>query len=58
MAYSCWHELDGEGDAPEKRSDRTKSTILRAARERLAAQGYDRTTIRASPRTRASIRRW
>src|SRR6476620_10095355 len=38
--------LDGEGTAPEKRSDRTKSTILRAARERLAAQGYDRTTIR------------
>ena len=33
--------------APEKRSDRTKSAILRAARERLAAQGYDRTTIRA-----------
>ena len=31
----------------EKRSDRTKAAILRAARERLAAQGYDRTTIRA-----------
>jgi AcrR family transcriptional regulator len=33
--------------APEKRSDRTKSAILKAARERLAAHGYDRTTIRA-----------
>jgi len=31
----------------EKRSDRTKAAILRAARDRLAAQGYDRTTIRA-----------
>jgi AcrR family transcriptional regulator len=29
-----------------KRSDRTKAAILRAAREQLAAQGYDRTTIR------------
>ena len=31
----------------EKRSDRTKAAILRSARERLAAEGYDRTTIRA-----------
>ncbi len=31
---------------PERRSDRTRAAILRAARERLAAQGYDRTTIR------------
>ena len=31
----------------EKRSDRTKAAILRAARQRLAAEGYDRTTIRA-----------
>jgi len=30
-----------------KRSDRTKAAILRAAREKLAAEGYDRTTIRA-----------
>jgi AcrR family transcriptional regulator len=36
----------GVNDVPEKRSDRTKSAILRAARERLAAHGYDRTTIR------------
>ncbi|RDD87100.1 TetR family transcriptional regulator [Streptomyces parvulus] len=31
----------------ERRSDRTKAAILRAARERFAAQGYERTTIRA-----------
>jgi AcrR family transcriptional regulator len=31
----------------DKRSDRTKATILRAARERFAAHGYERTTIRA-----------
>ena len=30
-----------------KRSDRTKAAILHAARLRLAAHGYDRTTIRA-----------
>src|SRR6476620_799257 len=30
-----------------KRSDRTKAAIRQATRERLAAQGYDRTTIRA-----------
>jgi AcrR family transcriptional regulator len=32
---------------PEKRSDRTKAAILRAARECLAVRGYDRMTIRA-----------
>lgn len=32
---------------PERRSDRTRAAILRAARERFAAQGYERTTIRA-----------
>ena len=36
-----------EDAAPERRSDRTKAAILRATRERLAAHGYDRTTIRA-----------
>lgn len=30
-----------------RRSDRTKSAILTAARERFAGQGYERTTIRA-----------
>jgi AcrR family transcriptional regulator len=33
--------------AAEKRSDRSRAAILRAARERFAAQGYERTTIRA-----------
>lgn len=38
----------GSADSsPEKRSDRTKTAILRATRQRLAAHGYDRTTIRA-----------
>jgi len=31
----------------EKRSDRTRAAILAAARERFAAEGYERTTIRA-----------
>ncbi len=35
------------GAPTEKRSDRTKAAILRAARLRLASHGYDRTTIRA-----------
>ena len=39
--------LNSAASVPEKRSDRTKAAILRAARDRLAAQGYDRTTIRA-----------
>lgn len=30
-----------------RRSDQTRTAILRAARERFAAQGYERTTIRA-----------
>jgi AcrR family transcriptional regulator len=36
-----------EAVAPHKRSDQTKAAILRAARERFAAEGYERTTIRA-----------
>ena len=36
-----------EDTGAERRSDRTKAAILRATRERLAAHGYDRTTIRA-----------
>lgn len=39
--------VSSAGTGPEKRSDRTKTAILQAARERLAAHGYDRTTIRA-----------
>ncbi|WP_133916234.1 TetR/AcrR family transcriptional regulator [Streptomyces sp. NBC_00582] len=38
---------DTETGPTDRRSDRTKATILRAARERFAAQGYERTTIRA-----------
>ena len=33
-------------DGPDRRSDRTRGAILHAARDRFAAQGYDRTTIR------------
>ncbi|MER6471459.1 TetR family transcriptional regulator [Streptomyces collinus] len=36
-----------EKPSTDKRSDRTRAAILRAARERFAAQGYERTTIRA-----------
>jgi AcrR family transcriptional regulator len=35
------------GRGPERRSDRTRAAILGAARERFAAHGYERTTIRA-----------
>ncbi|MFD3581255.1 TetR family transcriptional regulator [Streptomyces sp. NPDC058683] len=38
---------DAEITSKDKRSDRSKAAILRAARERFAAQGYERTTIRA-----------
>jgi AcrR family transcriptional regulator len=38
---------DTETTSTGKRSDRTRAAILRAARERFAAQGYERTTIRA-----------
>ncbi|MCX4429740.1 TetR/AcrR family transcriptional regulator [Streptomyces mirabilis] len=38
---------DTETASTDKRSDRTRAAILRAARERFAAQGYERTTIRA-----------
>ena len=37
---------DAETATPDRRSDRTRAAILRAARDRFAAQGYDRTTIR------------
>jgi AcrR family transcriptional regulator len=33
-------------DGRDRRSDRTRGAILHAARDRFAAQGYDRTTIR------------
>jgi AcrR family transcriptional regulator len=37
---------DAQTDGRDRRSDRTRTAILHAARERFAAQGYDRTTIR------------
>lgn len=38
------------GSNPVRRSDATKSAILTAARERFAAEGYERATIRAIAR--------
>jgi AcrR family transcriptional regulator len=38
---------DPGGPAGARRSDRTRATILRAARSRFARHGYERTTIRA-----------
>nr|MDT0662744.1 TetR family transcriptional regulator [Micromonospora sp. DSM 115978] len=38
---------DSTGAAPARRSDATRAAILRAARERFAADGYERATIRA-----------
>jgi AcrR family transcriptional regulator len=40
----CWHMLCGMA---EKKSDRTRASILAAARERFGADGYERATIRA-----------
>jgi AcrR family transcriptional regulator len=37
---------DDQTNGRDRRSDRTRGAILHAARERFAAQGYDRTTIR------------
>src|SRR5690625_4001200 len=43
-----WHTVVGmPSETPPRRSDATRSTILQAARERFAADGYDRATIRA-----------
>lgn len=39
--------VDMAGKARERRSDATKAAILGAARERFAAEGYERATIRA-----------
>jgi AcrR family transcriptional regulator len=41
---ACWH--DGDMTAP-RRSDATRAAILTAARERFAADGFERATIRA-----------
>lgn len=39
--------VDQDDTAPPRRSDRTRAAILDAARERFAADGYARATIRA-----------
>ncbi|MFI8187452.1 TetR family transcriptional regulator [Streptomyces sp. NPDC085946] len=41
---------DSNPDAPSRRSDTTRAAILEAARERFAADGYERATIRAIAR--------
>ena len=38
---------DSDGGHGGRRSDRTRAAILAAARERFAADGYERATIRA-----------
>jgi AcrR family transcriptional regulator len=44
---SCWPTLVGMTVVPRtRRSDTTRAAILAAARERFAADGYDRATIR------------
>ncbi len=62
LAYACRHTITGmnestsaapapaapaRGATPARRSDATRRAILGAARERFAADGYDRATIRA-----------
>ncbi|MFF1381399.1 TetR family transcriptional regulator [Streptomyces sp. NPDC058308] len=39
--------MTGNSDVPPRRSDATRAGILAAARERFAADGYERATIRA-----------
>ena len=39
-----------ESEAPRRRSDATRTAILKAARERFAADGYERATVRAIAR--------
>lgn len=43
----CWPTLVGMSEERPRRSDGTRAAILRAARERFAADGYERATIRA-----------
>lgn len=49
MAYACWHARQQARRLP-RRSDATRTAILDAARERFAADGYERATIRAIAR--------
>ncbi len=46
--HTLVHVIDGKHPAPRpRRSDATRTAILDAARERFAADGYERATIRA-----------
>ena len=47
LAYVCWHDSEGTPRRHPRRSDATRTAILAAARERFAADGYERATIRA-----------
>src|SRR5690606_3131183 len=51
LAYMCRPTIVGmnqsKAPAPARRSDATRRAILDAARERFAADGYERATIRA-----------
>jgi AcrR family transcriptional regulator len=46
-ANVCWPTLVGMSLPQRRRSDATRAAILAAARERFAADGYERATIRA-----------
>jgi AcrR family transcriptional regulator len=50
-----WHITGAmpPAETPARRSDETRARILRAARDRFAAEGYDRTTIRSVARDAA-----
>lgn len=45
-------------DAPRRRSDVTRASILTAARERFAADGYERATVRAIAQDAGIDPRW
>jgi AcrR family transcriptional regulator len=47
LANIRWHTILGMNGTPRRRSDDTREAILAAARERFAADGYERATIRA-----------
>jgi AcrR family transcriptional regulator len=47
MTSSASNSTRGSGRAPARRSESTRTAILAAARERFAADGYERATIRA-----------
>jgi AcrR family transcriptional regulator len=50
MTRTTRHGRTEDNEPPARRSDTTRATILDAARERFAADGYERATIRAIAR--------